>query len=138
MTAPDPFPPRTPRAAAPAATPADPVPVVVLALPAAGSWPWRRAGLLLCLAAQLITISALNSADPVPASWAALLLATAPVPLAALAAFAPGRVTRPATVLVVAVLVAGIIGTITHTGLFFVPALVVLAVAAVRLWREGA
>jgi hypothetical protein len=34
------------------------------------------------------------------------------------------------------VLVAGIAGQLTHTGLFFLPALVVLAVAAIRLWRE--
>jgi hypothetical protein len=36
----------------------------------------------------------------------------------------------------VGILVAGIIGQVTHSGLFFVPALVVLAVAAVKLWRE--
>jgi hypothetical protein len=36
----------------------------------------------------------------------------------------------------VVVLVAGIIGQITHTGLFFLPALAVMAVAARRLWRE--
>jgi hypothetical protein len=35
-----------------------------------------------------------------------------------------------------AVLVAGIIGGITHTGLFFVPALVVLAVGTAKLWTE--
>lgn len=42
---------------------------------APGSWPWRRAALLLCIAAQLITIAALEGADPIPATWAALLLA---------------------------------------------------------------
>ena len=36
----------------------------------------------------------------------------------------------------VLVLVAGIAGGILHTGLFFVPALVVLAVGTVKLWRE--
>jgi hypothetical protein len=36
----------------------------------------------------------------------------------------------------IAVLAAGIAGQVTHTGLFFVPALVVLAIAAVKLWRE--
>jgi hypothetical protein len=36
----------------------------------------------------------------------------------------------------VVVLLAGIIGQITHTGLFFVPALAAMAVAALRLWRE--
>jgi hypothetical protein len=30
----------------------------------------------------------------------------------------------------------GIAGQVTHTGLFFVPALAALAGAAVRLWRE--
>jgi hypothetical protein len=101
-----------------------------------GSWPWRRAALLLCIAAQLITIAALEGADPVPATWAALLLAIAPAPLAAVAAFAPARVARVAVVAAAAVVVAGIAGQVTHTGLFFVPALVALAGAAVRLWRE--
>ena len=32
--------------------------------------------------------------------------------------------------------IAGIAGGILHAGLFFVPALVVLAVGAVKLWRE--
>jgi hypothetical protein len=36
----------------------------------------------------------------------------------------------------VAVLVAGIAGQITHIGVLFVPALVALAVAVVKLWRE--
>ena len=43
---------------------------------------------------------------------------------------------RLAAVIAVLVLVAGIAGSILHTGLFFVPALVVLAVGAVKLWRE--
>ena len=34
------------------------------------------------------------------------------------------------------VLAAGITGGILHTGLFFAPALVALAVGAVKLWRE--
>ena len=97
------------------ATPARPVPV-----PAPLSWAWRRAALFLAGAAQLITISALNSADP----------------LAAAAAFAPAPANRLAAVIGVLVLVAGIAGSILHTGLFFVPALVVLAVGSVKLWRE--
>jgi hypothetical protein len=36
----------------------------------------------------------------------------------------------------IAVLAVGIAAQVTHTGLFFVPALVVLAVATVKLWRE--
>jgi uncharacterized membrane protein len=47
------------------------------------SWPGRRAALLLAGAAQLITISALVGADPIPAAWSSLLLAVAPAPLAA-------------------------------------------------------
>ena len=78
------------------------------------SWPWRRAALFLAGAAQLITISALVGADPIPATWSSLLLAAAGI----------------------VVLVVGIVAQVTHTGLFFVPALVVLAVGAVKLWRE--
>jgi hypothetical protein len=48
------------------------------------------------------------------------------------------HVARLAAPLTVAVLVAGIAGQVTHTGLFFVPALVVMAVATLRLWRESA
>ena len=105
---------------------------------AVGSWPWRRGALLLAVAAQAITIAALESADPIPVTWAALLLAIAPAPLAALAAFAPAPIRLPAAALTVAVLVAGIVGQITHTGLFFVPALAVMTVATLRLWRERA
>jgi len=100
------------------------------------SWPWRRAALFLAGAAQLITISALVGADPIPATWSSLLLAIAPAPLAAAAAFAPASINLLAAVAGLAVLIAGIAGQLTHTGLFFVPALVVLAVAAVKLWRE--
>jgi hypothetical protein len=100
------------------------------------SWPWRRAALLLAGAAQLITISALVSADPIAVTWSSLLLAIAPALLAAVAAFAPAPVNLLAAVAGIAVLVAGGIAQVTHTGLFFVPALVVLAVGAVKLWRE--
>jgi len=55
------------------------------------SWPWRRGALILGGAAQLITISALTSADPLAVTWWALLLAIVPAPLAA-AAFAPAPV----------------------------------------------
>jgi hypothetical protein len=104
--------------------------------PAPPSWPWRRSALLLAGAAQLITISALLGEDPPPVTWASLLLALAPVPLVAAAAFAPGPVSRLAVVVGVLVLVAGTAGAILHTGLFFVPALVVLAVGGLKLWRE--
>ena len=87
-------------------------------------------------AAQLITISALVGADPIPATWSSLLLAVAPAPLAAAAAFAPAPANLLAAAAGIVVLVVGIIAQVTHTGLFFVPALVVLAVGAVKLWRE--
>jgi hypothetical protein len=106
------------------------------AVPARGSWPWLSAALLLSIAAQLITISALESADPIQVTWASLLLAIAPAPLAALAAFGAAPVSRVAAGVAVVVLVAGIAGQVTHTGLFFLPALVVMVVAAIRLWRE--
>jgi hypothetical protein len=48
----------------------------------------------------------------------------------------PAPANRLATAAGVLVLVAGIAGAIGHTGLFFVPALVVLAVGGVKLWRE--
>ena len=71
------------------ATLARPAPV-----PAPPSWAWRRGALILAGAAQLITISALTSADPLTVTWASLLLAIAPAPLAAAAAFAPAPVNR--------------------------------------------
>lgn len=110
--------------------------VAPAAAPAPASWPWRRGALVFSVAAQVITIAALTSADPIPASWAALLLAVAPAPLALVAAFAPGRVAALAAPAAVLVLVIGIIAQITHTGLFFLPALAAMAVAALRLWRE--
>jgi len=33
-------------------------------------------------------------------------------------------------------LVVGIIGQVTHTGVFFLPTLVAMVVATLRLWRE--
>jgi hypothetical protein len=120
-------------------TPAASVPASPAAprAPAPPSWPWRRAALILAGAAQLITISALVTSDyPLAATWWSLLLAIAPAPVAAAAAFAPSRVGRQAGVIGVLVLVAGIAGGIVHIGLFFVPALVALAVGTVKLWRE--
>ena len=79
------------------------------------SGPWRRGVLILADAAQLITISALTSADPLAVTWWALLLAIVPAPLAAAAAFAPAPVNRVAAVAGVAVLIAGIAGGIFFT-----------------------
>jgi hypothetical protein len=143
MSIPDHFPRRFSRVVSATALPSDgtaddgtaDAPVAVAA---PGSWPWRRAALLASIAAQLITIAALEGADPVPATWTAVLLAVGPAPLALAAAFAPVPAARLAAPLAVAMLVAGIIGQATHTGLFFLPALAAMTVAAVRLWREGA
>jgi hypothetical protein len=103
------------------------------------SWPWRRGALLLAIAAQAISISALVSVDPLGVTWWSLLLAIAPAPLAAAAAFAPTHVARLVAAWAGAVVIlAGLIGGVLHTGLFFAPALVVLVVGAVKLMRETA
>ena len=75
-------------------------------------------------------------ADPIPATWSSLLLAVAPAPLAAATAFASAPVNLLAAAVGIAGLAVGIVAQATHTGLFFLPALVVLAVAAVKLWPE--
>jgi hypothetical protein len=77
-----------------------------------------------------------DSDYPLAATWWSLLLAIAPAPVAAAAAFAPAPVNRLAAVIGVVVLVAGIAGGLLHTGLLFAPALVVLVVGTVKLWRE--
>ena len=122
-------------------TPATPqtAPVSLWAAATPPSWPWRRRALLLAGAAQLITIAALLSTSPLAVSWWSLLLAIAPAPLAALAAFAPAHVARLVAAWAGAVVIlAGLIGGVLHTGLFFAPALVVLVVGAVKLMRETA
>ena len=102
------------------------------------SWPWRRGALLLAGAAQLITISALVSVDPLGATWWSLLLAIAPAPLVGVAAFGPLPIARVVAWAGAVVILAGLIGGILHTGLFFAPALIVLVVGAVKLSRETA
>jgi hypothetical protein len=97
-----------------------------------------RGALLLAGAAQLITISALVSADPLAATWSALLLAIAPAPVAATMLLVRPPASRLAVIATGAVLVVGIVGGITHTGLFFLPALISLVVGAVLLSREHA
>lgn len=100
------------------------------------SWPWRLAALLLAGAAQLITIAALLSVDPIPATWSSLLLAIAPALLAAAVAFVPAPASLLAVAAGVVVMVAGVVGQITHARVLFVPALVALSVGGVKLWRE--
>src|ERR1700689_2010658 len=122
-------------------TPADPAPTPSAApvarqaaVPAPPSWAWMRGALILAGAAQLITISALVSADPLAATWYSLLLAIAPALLVAAAAFAPAPANLPLAVVAAVVLVVGIIAGIAHTGAFYLPALVVLAVGVARIW----
>jgi hypothetical protein len=102
------------------------------------SWPWRRRAILLAGAAQLITIAALLSVDPLAASWWSLLLAIAPAPLAAVAGFGPVSVARIAAWAGVALMIAGLIGGVLHTGLFFAPAIVVMVIGALKFSRETA
>jgi hypothetical protein len=90
---------------------------------------WRRGALVLAIGAQLITLSALTSADPLTVSWVALLLAISPAPLCGLAVLAPQQYVKLASILAIVVLLVGIVGGVTHTGLFFLPALGVLAYA---------
>jgi hypothetical protein len=106
------------------------------AVPAPPSWRWRLGALILAGAAQLITISALVGVDRPPVTWASLLLAIAPAPLAAAAAFAPPAAARLAAAAAVVAMAAGLGGAITHTGLFFLPALVVEIVALAKLLAE--
>jgi len=105
---------------------------------------WLYAAFLLAGAAQLIIISALLSADPLAASWSALLLAIAPVLLTAAAAFTPPRLARPAAAAASVALIVGIAGSLSdwsgssaHTGPLFIPALAAVLVGGFRLWRAG-
>jgi hypothetical protein len=136
MTSPDVAPTAAVPAPAAASAPApvgSPVPARV-ALPA--SRIWLRVALFLAAGAQLITISALVRAQPLAVTWSTLLLAIAPAPVTAAATFAPARAARPAAVVAAVVLLAGIVGGVLHTGLFFLPALAALAIGAGLLWRE--
>jgi hypothetical protein len=105
---------------------------------------WLFAAFLLAGAAQLITISALLSADPLAASWWALLLAVAPAPLAAAAAFTAPRLARAAVAAAGAAILVGIVGSLTEwstsnarTGVLFFLALAAVVVGGLRLWRHA-
>jgi hypothetical protein len=113
----------TPPSAPATTTPAASVPASpASSAPAPPSWPWRRGALILAGAAQLITISDLVTSDyPLAATWWSLLLAIAPAPVAAVAAFAPAPVNLVAGVAGVVVLVAGIAGGIVHIGRVLCP-----------------
>jgi hypothetical protein len=133
-------------AAQPASAVAQPATAVYSRPPRSVTERWLFAAFLLAGAAQLITISALLSADPLAPSWSALLLAIAPVLLAAAAAFAPPAVARPAAAATVVALIVGIVGSLidwsvtptSHTGPLFVFALAAVAVGGFRLLRAGA
>jgi hypothetical protein len=98
-------------------------------------WKWRQAALFLCVGAQLITISALFSSVPVAATWAALLLAVAPIPLATVVAFAPVRIAWMIAPVTAVVIVIGIAGTTMVVDWVFAPALAVLLVVTGLLRR---
>jgi hypothetical protein len=99
---------------------------------------WRRGGFLFAGAAQVITISALVTPDrPLAATWASLLLAIAPVLLAAAGAYLRSGTARLAAVAAAAVVILiGMIGAIHQAGALFIPAFVMLVVAAVLQLRE--
>jgi hypothetical protein len=99
---------------------------------------WRRAAFFLTGAAQWITLASLTYLLHPAITWAPLLLATAPVLLAAVAAFAPRSLGRWAVIAAIAVIIAGGAGWITHTSWLFAPALVALVVVALQLWRSPA
>jgi hypothetical protein len=84
--------------------------------------------LLLAGRAQLVTISALASLDPIAATWTSLPLTVAPTVLAGRAAFR-GLVNLPMAVAGTAVFVAGFAGQVIHAGMFLVPALMVPIIA---------
>lgn len=76
------------------------------AVAAPASRRWLLGALLLAGAAQLITISALVSADPLAVTWYSLLLAIAPAPVAAVAVSGPAQVRLLAAAADVLILVA--------------------------------
>jgi hypothetical protein len=105
---------------------------------------WLFAAFLLAGAAQLITIAALLGSSPLATSWSALLLAIAPAPLAAAAAFTAPRLARLAVAAAGVAIIVGIVGSLTvwststaRTGVLFFLALAAVAVGGFRLWRSG-
>jgi hypothetical protein len=100
------------------------------------SWAWRRSALLLAGSAQFITISALVSIDAPALSWARLLLAIAPIPLAVAALLLPAPWRLAAIAASCIALVAGIAGGWLPTGFLFLPAVATMAVAGIKAQRE--
>jgi hypothetical protein len=105
---------------------------------------WLFAAFLLAGAAQLITIAALLGSTPLATSWSALLLAIAPAPLTAAAAFSTTRLARLAIAAAGVAILVGIVGSLTdwststaRTGVLFILALAAVVVGGLRLWRAG-
>jgi hypothetical protein len=105
---------------------------------------WLFAAFLLAGAAQLITIAALLGSTPLATTWPALLLAIAPAPLAAAAAFTAPRLARLAAAAAGVAIIVGIVGSLTEwstsdarTGVLFILAFAAVVVGGLRLWRAG-
>jgi hypothetical protein len=98
-------------------------------------WQWRWAAFFLSGAGQVVTISSLQWIGAPSATWAALLLATAPVLLGVLIAFGRVPVARLAAVVSAVAIIAGIAGD-WRIGLLFVPALIAVLGAGFALWRQ--
>jgi hypothetical protein len=105
---------------------------------------WLFAAFLLAGAAQLITIAALLGSTPLATSWSALLLAIAPAPLTAAAAFTAPRLARLAVAAAGVAIGVGIVGSLidwststARTGVLFILALAAVVVGGLRLWRAG-
>ena len=121
--------------AAPAASPA--APAVSTGMPL--SRLWGRVALFLAGGAQLITIAALlNVTSSVSLTWSSVLLAAAPAPIVAVAAFARPPADLAAAATAIVVMVVGLAGQATHTGPLFAPAIVMLAFAAAKMRKEQA
>ena len=127
---------RQPATASASATSASVTSAVAPSRPLLSSRHWRRGAFLLAAAAQLITISALLSVDPLAATWSPLLLAIAPAPLTALAAFTSRAVAIPAALVAAVAILVGVVGGIGRIGSLFIPALIVLVVGVVLGLRE--
>jgi hypothetical protein len=95
---------------------------------------WRLAALFLSGAAQIITIASATYLFHPGVTWAVLLLAIAPAPLAAVTAFGPRPLARWTAIITALVVVAGLAGWATHAGWLFAPALAALIVVCLRLW----
>jgi hypothetical protein len=129
------FPPARAASESPPAQPATAEPVA--AQPASTpTTRWLRAAFLLSGAAQLIIIGSLTYLHHPGVTWAALLLAIAPAPLAALTAFGPRPLARWLAIITALVVAAGLAGWATHAGWLFAPALASLIVVCLRLWQD--